>query len=173
MVQSTLLSWLYSDTCLCPTSECVFYTCALTGALNSFRGSPSSWCLGLGAPEAGESSVLCPPQTSRVLSRRQPIWLSPQEELRASQVVQLQRIRKHKRPGFNPGVRKIPWKRKRQPTPVFLPGKFQGQRSLAGYTVHGVTELDMIEHSTAANSVARSSAQDVNVFFPPTVPNCL
>ena len=27
-------------------------------------------------------------------------------------------------------------------TPVFLPGKFHGQRSLAGYTVHRVTELD-------------------------------
>ena len=30
-------------------------------------------------------------------------------------------------------VRKIPWRRKWQPTPVFLPGGFHGQRSLAGY----------------------------------------
>ena len=37
------------------------------------------------------------------------------------------------RPGFNPWVRKIPWRRKWQPTPVFLPGKFHGQRSLVGY----------------------------------------
>ena len=35
---------------------------------------------------------------------------------------------------FNPWVRKIPWKRKWQPTPVFLPGQFHGQRSLAGYS---------------------------------------
>ena len=28
----------------------------------------------------------------------------------------------------------IPWRRKWQPTPVFLPGKFYGQRSLAGYS---------------------------------------
>ena len=28
----------------------------------------------------------------------------------------------------------IPWKRKWQPTPVFSPGKFHGQRSLAGYS---------------------------------------
>ena len=35
--------------------------------------------------------------------------------------------------GFNPWVRKIPWKRKWQPTPVFLPGKLDGQRSMAGY----------------------------------------
>ena len=33
---------------------------------------------------------------------------------------------------FNPWVRKIPWNRKWQSTPVFLPGKFQGQRSLVG-----------------------------------------
>ena len=29
------------------------------------------------------------------------------------------------------------------PTPVFLPGEFHRQRSLVGYTVHGVTESDM------------------------------
>jgi len=39
-----------------------------------------------------------------------------------------------RRLGFNPWVRKIPWKRPRQPTPVFLPGKSHGQRSLAGYS---------------------------------------
>ena len=33
---------------------------------------------------------------------------------------------------FDPWVRKIPWRRKRQPTPVLLPGKSHGQRSLAG-----------------------------------------
>ena len=36
-----------------------------------------------------------------------------------------------RRRGFNPWVGKIPWKRKWQTTPVFLPGKFHGQRSLA------------------------------------------
>ena len=34
---------------------------------------------------------------------------------------------------LDPWVRKIPWRRKSQPTPVFLPGKSQGWRSLAGY----------------------------------------
>ena len=47
----------------------------------------------------------------------------------------------HKGPGFNPWVVKISWKRKWQPTPVFLPGKFHGQRSLAG-TVHGVQRVE-------------------------------
>ena len=32
------------------------------------------------------------------------------------------------------GVGKSPWSRQRQPTPVFLPGKSHGQRSLAGYS---------------------------------------
>jgi len=38
--------------------------------------------------------------------------------------------RRLKRLSLNPWVRKIPWRRKRPPTPVFLPGKFHGQRSL-------------------------------------------
>ena len=43
--------------------------------------------------------------------------------------------RRHKRWGFNPWVGKIPWRRTRQPTPVFLLGESHGQRSLAGYSV--------------------------------------
>ena len=37
------------------------------------------------------------------------------------------------------------WRRKWQPTPVFLPGEFQGQRSLVGCRLWGRTELDMTE----------------------------
>ena len=49
------------------------------------------------------------------------------------------------RPGFNPWVGKIPWGRKRQPTPVFLPGEFYGQRNLVGYSPGGRKELDSTE----------------------------
>ena len=35
--------------------------------------------------------------------------------------------------GFDPWVGKIPWRRKWQATPVFLPGESHGQRSLVGY----------------------------------------
>ena len=38
---------------------------------------------------------------------------------------------------FDPWVGKIPWRRKRQPTSVFLPGEFHGQRSLVGYSPWG------------------------------------
>ena len=46
------------------------------------------------------------------------------------------------RPGFDPWVGKIPWRRAWQPAPVFWPGEPRGQRSL-GATVHGVAESDM------------------------------
>ena len=37
---------------------------------------------------------------------------------------------------LDPWVRKIPWRRKSQPTPVFLPGKSHGQRSFHGVTMN-------------------------------------
>ena len=37
-----------------------------------------------------------------------------------------------KRHKFDTGIRKIPWRRAWQPTPVFLPGESHGQRSLVG-----------------------------------------
>ena len=43
---------------------------------------------------------------------------------------------------FDPWVGEIPWRRKCQPTPVFLPGKFHGQRSLVGYSSRGHKESD-------------------------------
>ena len=61
-----------------------------------------------------------------------PLWLNGKDS--ACQC----RIR-----GFNPGVRKIPWRRKWQPTPVCLPGKSHGQRSLASYSPRVRKELDV------------------------------
>ena len=61
--------------------------------------------------------------------------------------------RRHKRCGFDPRVGKIPWRRKWQPTPVFLPGKSHGQRSRAGFNPWGHKESDMAEHSTACSQM--------------------
>ena len=47
------------------------------------------------------------------------------------------RRRRHKRCGFNPWVRQIPWRRTWQPVPVFLLGEYHGQRSLMGYRSWG------------------------------------
>ena len=55
-------------------------------------------------------------------------------------------FRRHKRCGFDPWVGNIRWRRRTwQPTPVFLPGESHGQRSLAGYSPQGCTELDTTE----------------------------
>ena len=52
---------------------------------------------------------------------------------------------KCRRPGFDPWVRKILWRRKWQPTPVLLPGKSHGQKSMVGYSPWGCKESDMTE----------------------------
>ena len=44
-----------------------------------------------------------------------------------------------------PGLGRFPWSRKWQTIPVFLPGKFQGQRSLEGYNPWSCKELDITE----------------------------
>ena len=47
--------------------------------------------------------------------------------------------------------RKLPWRRKWLPTPVFLSGKSHGQRSLVGYSPWSCKELDMTKRLTALN----------------------
>ena len=53
---------------------------------------------------------------------------------------------------FEPWVRKIPWSRKWQATPVFLPGQFYGLRSLVGYSQWGLRlqsmGLQRVEHDS-------------------------
>ena len=49
------------------------------------------------------------------------------------------------RPEFDPWVGKIPWRRKWQPTAVFLPGESHGQRRLVGYGPWGCRELKVTE----------------------------
>ena len=55
-------------------------------------------------------------------------------------------FRRHKTSAFDPRVRKIPWRRAWQPTPVFLPG----QRILAGYSPWGHKESDLTEATKLA-----------------------
>ena len=57
-------------------------------------------------------------------------------------VCQCRRLKRHR---INPWVRKIPWRRKWEPAPVFLPEESHGERSLAGYSPWGREELDMTE----------------------------
>ena len=55
------------------------------------------------------------------------------------------KCRRHR---FDPWVRKVPWGRKWQPTPIFLPGKSHGQRSLTGYGPWDLKESDATEHGS-------------------------
>ena len=50
-----------------------------------------------------------------------------------------------RRCGFNAWLKNIPWRRKRQPIPVFLPGESHGQRDLGGYGPQGHKESDKTE----------------------------
>ena len=50
-----------------------------------------------------------------------------------------------KRHGFHPWVRKSPWRREWQLTPVFLLGESYGQKSLVGYSPWGRKDSDMSE----------------------------
>ena len=70
-----------------------------------------------------------------------PRWLTGKES--ACQ------CRRNGRYRLDPWVRKIPWSRQWQPSPVFLPGESHGQKNLVA-TVHRVAEQEMTEHACHA-----------------------
>ena len=87
---------------------------------------PSSPCLpGMALSPAGSLSLP---------SYWLPRWLSGKES-----TCQCRRY------GFNPWLRKIPWRRKWQPTPIFLPWESHGQGGLVGYSLWGCKESDTTE----------------------------
>ena len=68
-------------------------------------------------------------------------------------MVQQQRIcLRCRKCGFDPWVRKIPWRRAWQSTPVFLPGESLGQRCLAGFSPQCCEESDMTEVTLQART---------------------
>ena len=82
-----------------------------------------------------------------------PTWLSGKESCLC------------RRREFHPCVRKIPWRRKWQPTPVFLLGKPHGQRSLAGYSPRSHSESDMTEWVTHTHSVVYNILKIFQLLF--------
>ena len=70
---------------------------------------------------------------------------------------------------FDPWVGKIPWRREWLPTPVFLPGGFHGQNSLAGYSPQGQKELD----STEMTEHAHTRVNNIFSLNISKIPNCL
>ena len=65
----------------------------------------------------------------------------------AQQVKNLPAMQETQEMQVNPWAKKIPWRSKWQPTPVLLPGKSHGQRSLAGYSPKGHKQSDETEHT--------------------------
>ena len=91
------------------------------------------FCIKPGSPALQADSLpLAPPGKSSIFCGL-PRWLSDKESSSQS--------RRH---GFDPRIWKITWRKKWQPTPVFLPLS-HGQRSLTGYSPWGCKELDMTE----------------------------
>ena len=74
-----------------------------------------------------------------------PQWHSGKEKL-CLQCRSCRRLR------FGPWVRKIPWRREWQPTPLFLPEEFHGQRSLTGCSPWGHKEQDTTERLSLTHS---------------------
>ena len=74
-----------------------------------------------------------------------PTWRSGKES--ACQGKGHQEVTRCRGHGFHLWVGKIPWRRKWQHSPIFLPGKFHGQRSLMGYSPWGCKELDTPKHT--------------------------
>ena len=71
--------------------------------------------------------------------------------------------------GLIPGLERSPWRRKWQPTLVFLPGKFQGQRSLVGYSPWAHKELDMTEQLPPTS---KKKKKRTNLEFKEFAQNC-
>jgi len=99
-------------------------------------------------PQEGDSWAGLSPELEERPSPRSSRGLGSQEPARTDSLMQLikgkggtvgkeptRQCRGCKRSRFGPWVGKIPWRSKQQPTPVFLPGKFHGHRSLAGHKV--------------------------------------
>ena len=65
-----------------------------------------------------------------------------------------------RRPGFDSWVGKVPWRREWQPTTVFLPGKFHGQRKAVGYRPWGHKESDMTKQLTLSTIEGRNQEKN-------------
>ena len=66
--------------------------------------------------------------------------------------------------GFDSRIGKIPWSRKWQPSPVFLPVKSHGQRNLVGCSPWGLKESDMTSDRTGMHAKFIWWSTDVEVF---------
>ena len=117
--------------------------------------SPSSSETNL--PSLPWASCLLPPES----------WPSPLPQSHSPFSFMNEVYRRRWRHRFNSWLGKIPWRRKWQPTPVFLPGKFHGQRSLVGNSPWDVKESDMTEQLSAHT---RTHTTSKRIYLLPRIP---
>ena len=104
--------------------------CSLPGPLSMGSSRQEHW-----------SALPCPPPRDL----HNPGIKPGSSALQADSLLLSHQERPQCRTRFNSWVEKIPWRREWQPTPIFLPGEFQGQRSLVGYSPQGCKESDTTE----------------------------
>ena len=92
--------------------------------------------------------------TCRWIRKNTVIWGSFRSDSVVKNLPAMQELQRH---GFDLWVRKMPWRRAWQSTPVFLAGEPCGQRSLAGYNPWGCEESEMTEATACVHSYLRSS----------------
>ena len=93
-------------------------------------------------------SFCCTPEANTSTRRVRHNLVSEQQQqtlTKSSLVAQMVKCLQYGRPRFDPWVGRISWRRKWQPTPVFLPRESQGRRSLVGYSPWDRTESDTTE----------------------------
>ena len=109
-----------------PTILCVF----LSKVITSMDG--------LSPGKTREPQITCAP--CQWLLGPCVLWFFPSWDKASLMTQMVKRLSAVWKTRFDPWVGKIPWRRKWQPTPVFLPGKSHGQQSLAGYSPWGRKE---------------------------------
>ena len=127
------LASIYGDKCASPWLDKATYPALGNTLLKTPQGISRS------KPHPSKhnqiSSLTCPEKESIIYLRELPRRLSKEsaDQCRRQEI------------WFSPWVGKIPWRRKWQTTPVFLPGELHRQWILVGYCLYGRKELDMTE----------------------------
>ena len=103
------------------------------------------------------SSIECD-QSHRILNRFLILWLNKISinivTAGSAGKESARQCRRHRRPSFDPWVEKFSWRKKQQPTLVFLPEKSHGQRSLVGSSLWGLR----IRHDLVARQQQQTSS---------------
>jgi len=139
--------------------SCVFSSWVPLGTSSGVATVAESWMVGILFLTWGNSGLMMvrPGGWSR-RSKTQPGW--KQYKMKERLDPNFNRFcLKCRRPGFDPWVGKIPWRRAWLPTPVFLPGEFYGQRSLVGCSPWGCKESDRAECLTCTYNGSKIKLQ--------------